>query len=191
MKKNIHLLLIFTCLLIYGNKTEAQTYLNNVMLLAPWQNGDTTIQCFITKDMDSLGAKRTLSFYMNSVSKNNLIYSFETVDNPVGIFPLGEDSANLLVVWTSGSAYHFEVFSFQDGKIIKVLETGSRTYPELIYEGNQPNELSIMFTNLDWIKDKNGESDLKASSAALYRWVDGKYIKIEISPWQKRLFKIK
>jgi hypothetical protein len=159
----------------------------DLRLLIPWGNGQTVIQTVI-EEIDSAGYKlRNLAFYKDSLKENDRLFSLNSRDYPVGIIPLKDNSGNLLIIWMSGVAYHFSVYAFRDGNVESVLEVNSDIYPELFYEKKGSEDLSILVTNMDLVKNKKTkEKNVQPVSATLYRWKDGQYVSVPNIPWAKR-----
>lgn len=159
----------------------------NIKFLVPWGNGQTTVLC-VVEEIDSSGYRlRNLSFFSDSISQSSKLYSHNDPDYPVAVLPLKDNAGNLLTIWQSGVAYHFKVYSFRDGNVTSVLESGSGSYPELFYEKKESEDLSILVTNTDLVKNKKTrEKDLLPVSATLYRWNGSKYISIPNIAWTKR-----
>ncbi|MGE5621121.1 MAG: hypothetical protein ACM3U0_00975 [archaeon] len=200
MKNYKHLL---TCLLILqaaflwgcsgsyrqtGEKSGSGTgNAGSMRFLVPWVNNKITVQC-VVEEVDSAGYKlNNLAFYSDSIKSNYLLFSQRDRNYPIALFPLRDNSGNLMTIWESGVTYRFRVFSFRNDKIEIVLEGYSQSYPELFYENKTSEDLSILITNVDLVKNKKSkEREMLPVSATLYRWKDNKYISIPNIPWAKR-----
>ncbi|MGE5683324.1 MAG: hypothetical protein ACM34K_20880 [Bacillota bacterium] len=164
----------------------------NIRFLVPWGNGKITVQS-VVEEVDSAGYKlRNLSFYRDSVKSSSQIFSQRSRDYAVALIPLRDNAGNMLVIWQSGVAYRFSIYSYQNDQIVNVLEAASQTYPELFYEKKDSEHLSILVTNVDLVNNKKTKSkDLMPVNATLYRWKDGQYVSFPNIPWPKRFNPVK
>lgn len=165
--------------LLYGQGQEAK-----LLFQTKWDQNEITLQCEIS-EKDSLNYKIRELKIKDSENNGNILYSFHTIDYPVAVLPLGDDSANLMVIWETGSAFHIQVFSFNNGKVSKVLDTGSKYYPELFYENENSGAMTIMITNTGWI-NKEGINELIPVSATRYSWNKTRYVELPDIPWKER-----
>lgn len=159
----------------------------NVKFLVPWGNGKVTVQSLI-EEIDSAGYRlRNLAFYRDSIKESSLLFSQTSRDYAVVLMPLKDNAGNMMVIWQSGVAYHFSIYSFNDDKITKVLEASSPMYPELIYEKKDSENLSILVTNVDLVNNrKTKEKNIQPVSATLYRWDGTQYKSVPNISWTKR-----
>jgi hypothetical protein len=178
----VGLLIIFYCSVIFGvesmNNKDSSTVFkeNKVLYLSQWNvSEDLSISCDISeKDQNpnSLPTK-TFSCYKKSDLENINLFSFDTPDHPVSMFQLKDIAGPFFTIWTSGSSYHFYVLAFINGKIEKVLETGSKSLPEFIMDSN--GEDIVIINDIQWIEEKG---QLKPTGKSiLYKW-DGNGYKI-------------
>lgn len=59
----------------------------------------------------------------------------ETVfDAPVSIFRLYDGASQIITLWASGSAYHLRIYNVQPDRIVKVLDAGTKSAPQFIYD---------------------------------------------------------
>lgn len=138
---------------------------------------------------------RKLSFYKEKDTKLIKKYEFETGDSFLAMYPLSVTNGNLLTIWGSGSAYHFDVFSFKDNEIKIVLEAGSKALPEIVDLDNDGEYEILIWRNFEPLKNKENKKDgffetkrlYKWKTADIYKW-DGKaYRLIRTVPWASRL----
>lgn len=167
-----------------GSKLETS---GSLKFLAPWVNDKVTVQCVI-EEVDSAGYKmNNLAFYKDSVKSSYLLFSQRDRNYPIAIFPLKDNSGNLMTIWESGVTYRFKVYNFNNDKVESVLEGYSQSYPELFYENKTSENLSILITSVDLVKNrKTKEKELLPVSATLYRWKNDKYTSVPNIPWTKR-----
>jgi hypothetical protein len=159
---------------------------SNTSFLCQWNVKQTTLVCAIAQQRDSLGILRTMTIYDTSHVDCAKIFTYSTADAPLALFQLGESDGNLASIWIGGSAYHFIIFSYINGKIVKVLEKGSRVFPEFVYF-DDIDESGIIITEMDWqINPKNKENELIPLRAQVYKWKNGRYEDDHIIPWKKR-----
>ncbi|HEX2869326.1 MAG TPA: hypothetical protein VHO03_19945 [Ignavibacteriales bacterium] len=159
----------------------------NLRFLVPWVNGKITLQCVI-EEIDSAGYKlNNIAFYRDSIKSPYMLFSQHTQNYPIAIFPLKDNSGNLMTIWESGVTYNFRVFNFNGDKVQSVLEGYSQTYPELFYENKTSENLSILITNVDLVKNRRTkEKEMMPVSATLYRWKNDKYMRVPNIPWARR-----
>ncbi|MCU7494044.1 MAG: hypothetical protein HF314_07120 [Ignavibacteria bacterium] len=166
---------------------KAGTTSGKISFLVPWVNNQTTIQC-VVEEVDSAGYKlNNISFYTDSIKNSYLIFSQRGRNFPIAVFPMRDNSGNLMTIWESGVTYNFRVYNFSNGRVSNVLEGYSQSYPELFYENKVSEDLSILITNVDLVKNrKTKEKEILPVSATLYRWKNNKYISVPNIPWNKR-----
>lgn len=159
----------------------------SLRFLVPWVNGKVTVQCLV-EEIDSAGYKlNNIAFYSDSIKNDHLLFSQHTHNYPIAIFPLKDNSGNLMSIWESGVTYSFRVFNFNGDKVVSVLEGSSGSYPELFYENKTSENLSILITNVDLVKNrKTKEREMMPVSATLYRWKNDNYMSVPNIPWAKR-----
>jgi len=157
-----------------------------IRILAPWEKNRMSIQCAAI-ETDSAGYKlQSIVFYQDSISRSSIIYAVANKDYPVAILPLRDDAGNLLTVWDDSREYKIRMYGMDDGKITLLFEDESRTFPELIYDKKEMENISILITNTGLVKNKKSKSkDELPVTASLYRWKDGQYTKVSL-PWAKR-----
>lgn len=170
-----------------GNAPPKLEASGSLRFLVPWVNDKLTVQCVI-EEVDSAGYKmNNIAFYKDSVKSSNLLFSQRDRNYPIAIFPLKDNSGNLMTIWESGVTYRFKVFNFNQDKIESVLEGYSQSYPELFYENKTSENLSILITTVDLVKNKKTkEKEMLPVSATLYRWKNEKYMSVPNIPWAKR-----
>ncbi|MGE5430173.1 MAG: hypothetical protein ACM3QX_03815 [Syntrophomonadaceae bacterium] len=159
----------------------------SLRFLVPWVNDKSTIQC-VVEEVDSAGYKlNNLALYKDSIKSSYLLLSQRERNYPIAIFPLKDNSGNLMTIWESGVSYRFKVYNFSNDKVESVLEGYSQSYPELFYENKTSENLSILITSVDLVKNrKTKEKELLPVSATLYRWKNDKYMSVPNIPWAKR-----
>jgi hypothetical protein len=197
MKRLKHILIASVVFLggCAGNTTYYQSPVTNVAktattgkirILTPWEKNRMSIQCAAI-ETDSAGYKlQSIVFYQDSISRSSVIYAAPNKDYPVAILPLRDDAGNLLTVWDDSREYKIRMYGMVDGKITLLFEDESRTFPELIFEKKEMENMSILITNTGLVKNKKTKSkDELPVTAALYRWKDGEYTKSSV-PWAKR-----
>ena len=70
--------------------------------------------------------------------------SRETNDDQfLSMFVTGESGGRLVTVWMGGSSYHFIVYSYENDKIKRVLETGSKLMISLERRPNRNETLQV------------------------------------------------
>jgi hypothetical protein len=150
----------------------------------PWMVTGGELLCAFTQirvtSAGESGPARIMTVYRQQKSLLTKIFQEGTEDSFMNAFPLGEFSDRLLVGWVSGSAHHFTVYSYVDGRVKKVLEASSKGMPEILYDRKMQE--SLLFTTFDL---RNGQ--LRPISTDTYRW-DGKgYQDIGATRWSERL----
>jgi hypothetical protein len=130
-------------------------------------------------------------FRMRILNGKEVLYS----KDELGIEPLhivNIDNDKLMVVWHGYSPFLFvRVFGFHDHKIVTLLKTGSRYYPELVYPAdiseNSRHNLDARIVTLTQA-DFFGKEQVPAT-ATVYKWNREKFsydsgISVD---WNKRL----
>jgi hypothetical protein len=161
-----------------------------VLFKVPWDVSvdkySKTLYCELIQTDSVEFPGRTYKFFNEKF--DSVIYSFEADDYPLAIYPLKDNSGNLIIVSSSGTSIVFSVFSYSDGKIYNVLHSGSKFGPpELIYEDK--GNYSIIVTHMDSfpLKQNNFSYISAPYTASIYRWKKDRYIEIPNVPWSKRL----
>jgi hypothetical protein len=146
-----------------------------------------TLHCVVIDSDSTDNYMKTFNFYNENY--DSVIYSFQDDEYPLSIYPLNDGSENLMIVSNSATATVFSVFSYLNGKISLVLESGSKFGPpELIYENQVDGCYIIIVTNIGWAPKQNGNGEKEiAQSANIYRWQKDRYIEVPNVPWSKRL----
>jgi len=154
-----------------------------------WKVDDSSsnLRCVIIEKDSAGDIVKTFKFYNDNL--DSLIYSFEQDIYPLAVYPLNDGSDNLIIISNTVTSTIFSVYSYIKGKIVKVLQSGSKYGPpELVYENKGNGSYSIIVTNIGWAPKRNGKGEMEiAESADIYRWKNGKYIEIPNVPWSKRL----
>jgi len=152
---------------------------------APWSVTGADLVCVVTEQRsqksDALPTRR-LIVYPEKQGASQPLFSTETPDTPLGISPLGEYNARMLVAWVGGSAYHFQVLAYLDGKAREVLAKGSRAFPEIVRD-QQGNEL-LLFTEL---RLEEGQWRREHGTTEVFAWTGHGYDRLGQVPWVKRL----
>jgi hypothetical protein len=92
----------------------------------------------------------------------------QTSDSFLAMYPLSDREGLFVTVWMGGSAYHVNVFVWKDNKPESVLEDGSKTFPEIVFDVTKTGD-PLVFLN-----DCPGGPDDPANwTSKCYRW-DGK-----------------
>jgi hypothetical protein len=125
---------------------------------------------------------RVLTIYREDGEKLTRIYNFESLDSVLNVYPLGEYNARLFITWVGGSAYHFRVLAFVDGRVKQVLDEGSKLSPEFLYD-DQDRE-SVLITEPTF---ENGKWTATNGTTTVLKWNGQSYDKLGTVPWAKRL----
>jgi len=171
----------------------------SIIYQSDWSQRDVSLRVVVTdgiingKDVQRQSElpNRTLTIEkLGDDGSRNKIFSYDTMDNFLTAYVTGEEGSNLYTSWVTGSAYRFIVYSFESGKVVPVLDVGSRAIPEVVLQGN--GDRAVVVSNIDWIKGKDGTSKLGFISADIYKW-DGHVYKLykRSVPWPQRLKVIK
>jgi hypothetical protein len=155
-----------------------------VIAVVPWTVSDGDLVCIFTQikitSQGQSGPARRMTIYRQNNTLLTKVFEEGSGDSFMNAFPLGESSDRLLVGWVSGSAHHFAAYAYLDGTVKKVLETGSKGMPEIIYDQNMQE--SILVSSLD-LRD----GQWRPISTDIYRWNGKSYDKIIQSvPWAQR-----
>jgi hypothetical protein len=191
MKKINFIVTIIYIISAFSSFTYSQIFERaNIKYLVTWDADeylDNPIICTISES-DSIGYKiRSIIFYKDSINKTNIISIFNEEGTIIAAFPLKDVSSNLMTIWETGSAYRVVIYTYIQGKIIKSLEEGTQSYPELFYENKNSSMLSIVITDSDWRMNKSsGKSEKVPITAKIYKWFDGKFHKSNNIAWENR-----
>jgi hypothetical protein len=131
------------------------------------------------------------------------VFSFNSDQLPISMFVMGE-AGNLATLWEAGDGtYILCIFTYQNGKVKKVLEGSSKLLPEFVYEPKPPGSLivdakqhvpggywneRVIIANMDWVHDaKTGASEYLPVTADIFRWDGERYQVHEKVKWTERL----
>ena len=181
-------------ILVHAEKIDATTLLSilqnkEVHFIVPWDaDGNNDLLCVLTLKRESAPntlPTRVMTIYKKKDTQLNEIYEFLTPDFPVNIYQMGESCSRLFTAWTGGSAHHFNVFAYSEGRIVKVLEISSKLMPEFAID-KSGNEI-ILVTQLAWKENKKtGGKEQVPDSTNIYKWNGKEYMKIKVVPWKSR-----
>lgn len=185
MNKIILLILVFS-LFASTNHTIAKDHRNSptnkdILFIAQWDVGLSSPLRVVVNEKEDINTKlliRDLVIYKKLGPDDIKIFSFKTPDVPVSIGQTKDVGGRLVTVWVSGSSYHIYVYSIFSNKIIQVLNTGSRAFPEIIYN-DQGDEVIIVTGR---IHEKESE---------IYHWQNNKYNLGKKVPYPERFNNIK
>jgi hypothetical protein len=136
-------------------------------------------QASVAKDN---GFTRTLSIYREHDGTLAKVFTFETPDSLLNVYPLGDYDARLFTTWVGGSAYHVRVFTVVDGQVKEVLEQGTRVAPEVLYDDQGRETVLITSPVME-----NGKWTLVSGTTTVFKWNGEKYETIGTAPWAKRV----
>jgi hypothetical protein len=157
---------------------------NNLIAHVSWPRSDTAVICevhelFPTNSNDL--PTRELSF-IDSHGKRTI--AIKTPDSFLSMYPIGDEDALFMTVWVGGSAYHISVFTWKDNQPNCVLESGSKTFPEIVFDVTKSSN-TFFFLN-----DCPGGPNNPANWITIcYRWDGKKMILLKKVPAKIR-FKI-
>ncbi len=125
---------------------------------------------------------RVLSIYREEGAKLARIFNFETSDSLLNIYALGDYDGRLFTTWVAGSAYHFRVWAFVDGRVKEVLDEGTKMPPEFLYDDQGRESVLITEPSME-----NGKWAATNGTTTVFKWNGENYEKIGRVPWSKRL----
>ena len=107
----------------------------SLLALVQWRiaGRDGHLRCEVLQEAANLHTS-VLTIYKEEGNNLLKIFSFQTPDSILSVYPLGDYNGRLFTTWAGGSAYHFRVFAFVDGQVKQVLDEGSKLAPELMYD---------------------------------------------------------
>jgi hypothetical protein len=185
--KAINFLCLATITFFIFVNTFPQTK-DSAIFKVQWNNTQGNISCIVNEREKDGYILRTLNFYLDKIETQNVISTYETIDYPIALIPLSDESNVLLAIYQSGSAYHIYAFSYIGNKIEQVLETGSRCFPELVY--NSKGCYNIIVTDHEWgINKETKGKDLLPKYATIYKWNGTRYLISKKVNWSQRLKK--
>jgi hypothetical protein len=155
----------------------------SLLALVQWRiaGRDGHLRCEVLQEAANLHT-RVLTIYRENGNNLAKIFSFQTPDSILSVYPLGDYNGRLFTTWAGGSAYHFRVFAFVDGKVKQVLDEGSKLAPELMYDDQGRESVLISESVLE-----NGHWTAAGGTTTVYKWNGQGYEKIGTVPWAKRL----
>lgn len=155
---------------------------DNLLASVQWRvaGRDGHLRCEVSQEADNLHT-RVLTIYREDGNNLAKIFSFETADSVLSLYPLGDYNGRLFTTWVGGSAYHFRVFAFIGGQVKQVLDEGSRLPPELMYDEQGRESVLISEPVME-----NGHWTATNGTTTVYQWNGQAYTKIGAVPWAKR-----
>jgi hypothetical protein len=170
------------------NQTSIPQNDGKMLFLSQWDtNADNPIMCNISekKNRDGLPT-RIFTCYKKSGGKDSEVFSFETLDYPVSMFQTSDMGGRLFTIWTSGSSYHFYAFAYIAEKVVKVLEKGSKTFPEFLIDS--AGEDLLIISDVKWIAEGKSSGQKRATGkSVIYKWTGNSYEITNEVGWEKRL----
>ncbi len=148
-----------------------ESYTDSLQLRLSGNFEGHTIQVDVTEVTDKekgVSFKRVLSFNIIEGAKIKIVSKIESLDAPVSIFRLSDQSPRVVTLWTTGSAYRIRVFQISGISIREVLDVGSRSSPQLVRLPS--GEEAILVNNPD-LEQKVQSVDI--SKGQLFFW-DGR-----------------
>jgi len=148
-----------------------ESYPNSLQLRLSGNFEGHTIQVDVTEvagKEKGVSIKRILSFNVIEGTKIKVVSKMESLDVPVSIFRLSDQSPRVVTLWTTGSAYRIRIFQINGVSIREVLDVGSRSSPQLVRLPS--GEEAILVNNPD-LEQKIQAVDI--SKGQLFFW-DGR-----------------
>jgi hypothetical protein len=141
-----------------------------------WPNQNANVICEVHEQRSSSDELpiRELSFID---SHGRHITAIQTADRFLSMYPIGDKNALFVTVWVGGSAYHVRVFTWKDNKPYCILDDGSKTFPEIIFDVTQSGD-TFFFLN----DAPSGTDNLTNWITRCYRWDDNKMILVKKVP---------
>ncbi|MDD4591754.1 MAG: hypothetical protein PHG06_15195 [Parabacteroides sp.] len=152
------------------------------IISVPWDVGlNEPLKVVVNESFDKKEKIHIREFAIYRHVNNHLkkIYSFETPDHPVSISQTQDSGGKLLTIWIGGSAYHISVYYFNSNNVIRVLETGSRMFPELIHLSSGADAFII-----------TGSNGNKLNESEIYCWQNNNYVMLKKLPFERRFEKV-
>jgi len=155
----------------------------SLLALVQWRvaGRDGHLRCEVLQEATNLHS-RVLTIYREDGNNLAKIFSFETPDSILSVYPLGDYNGRLFTTWVGGSAYHFRVFAFVGGQVKQVLDEGSKLAPELLYDDQGRESILISEPVIE-----NGQWTAANGRTMVYKWDGQGYEKIGTVPWVRRL----
>jgi hypothetical protein len=174
MKSGVIILLICCSCSILNGQTNVE------IARVLWRNQHTNVTCEVyeqRRNLDELPIRELL--FVDSRGKHTT--AIQTADSLLSIFPLGEGNAPLVTVWLGGSAYHIRVFIWKNGKPNCVLDDGSKSFPEIVFDVTHTGDIFF------FLNDAPGGPDDPANwTTKCYRWDDNKMVFVKKVPASAR-----
>ena len=172
----------------------SQLHISQAILWTPSEG--VSLECIITNSSGNTAPR--IVIYKNINDRWVELFTEVTGDNIISAFPASDQSPRLITVWDTGSGIMTRVFMYNKNNVKLVLEAGSRSPPEFVYQnrvindvptrGNKnPAEREIIVPNEQWLNDPTTHASvLKTTSANIYWWDGAKYEVTRNVPWAKR-----
>lgn len=152
---------------------------DSVLIINEWNTDHAELKCLVvlnktTRDkifiiFEKMLDKNSNQFYKEIFKRNNF-------DWPITFMPIEN---RLVTIWETGSAFRMVIYQYISNKIISLIEDGSRSYPEILFDSK--NNEAIIISDWNWINQK-----LEKDKSRIYKWNGQKYIKKEVK-WEDRL----
>ncbi len=177
MKLIAHLvLLLFFCAC---SVSRGQT--NSQIARVLWPNKELNVVCEVREQRPISSGElptRELSFVD---SRGKRLTAIQTADRFLAMYPINDENGLFVTVWVGGSAYHISVFTWKDNKPKCVLESGSKAFPEIIFDVTKSGDTFFL------LNDAPGGMDDSANwITRCYRWDGKKMILVKKIPASTR-----
>jgi hypothetical protein len=172
LKLTSYIFLLITC---FYPLLRAQT--NSQIARVSWPQTKGNIVCEVRERRASSSDKlptRELSF-IDSHEKQTMV--LQTPDRFLAMYPLSDIDSLFVTVWVGGSAYHVNVFTWKDNKPECVLENGSKTFPETVFDITKTGDSFFLLSDCP-----GGPDDPANWITKCYRWNGSKMTLVKEVP---------
>jgi hypothetical protein len=164
---------------------------SHLILLSTWSaTDDVSLTCTVTHTTAHSGDAGNQLRIFNGDKE---MFSFAPGLAPLSMFSTQAVGSRLVTVWVSGSgAYRVYIFAYRAGKVIQVLDVGSKAMPEFVYGAlsRMDNSQRVIVSKGDWLTDDSaGVAYLQPTTADVYIWNGTSYDAKPNVPWAERLRK--
>ncbi len=158
--------------------------------MTDWKVDQDDLICVLRESLDlqSPGEKdRELIVFRKTGDTLAEVFRFKSELMLISMYPHWDRGGDLITVWQGGSAYHFYVFNYSNRKVRVVLESGSKSPPEIFGSIRSPLSKPYILAT-----DTMGyPADSKKWKTKVYKWNGHEYSLSETVQYARRLTKLK
>jgi hypothetical protein len=154
---------------------------NSQISRAIWPNSGLNVVCQVCEQSPTNSDHLPESELSFTDPHGKHFIAIQTADHFLSMYPIGDDDGLFVTVWVGGSAYHINVFVWEDNKPVCVLESGSKSYPEIIFDVTKSHDIFFLLNDAP-----GGPDDPENWVTRRYRWDGEKMLNLKKVPAIKR-----